>query len=169
MRRMYSESELKRLISEHIANSDVIAKSLNIKEPVAVYDFEAYDLAGRTLTDRYSKAILSSGLLLLVFNYVLTNNTGESQSQANMVFTLTLPDEIAEKIICFNGEKLSDPFTESVQVANIGCSYGQYLTTWATRGISKVAKNKLGITIVCPALNTGISEQFTARQWLSLF
>lgn len=168
MRRMFSEKQVISLVKEGMKAEDLVVKSLNIKEPVATYNFEPYDLGGRTLTDRYSKAILTSGLLLLIFNYVLTNDTEASQSQANMVFTLTLPDEIADKIICFNGEKLSDPFTASVQVASMPCTYGQYLTTWATRGISKVDKNKLAITLMCPALNAGVSEQFTARTWFSL-
>ena len=116
MRRMFSEKQIISLVKEAVKNEDLLVKSLDIKEPVAVFDVTPYALEGRTLTERYNKAILTSGLLLIVLNYVLKNETASAQAQANITFRVSVPEEVGDKIICFNGEKLSDPYVASQQI-----------------------------------------------------
>ena len=169
MRRMYSKNELRNETLDLLSKESVRIKSLNLDEPYKSFDLTPVELSGRTLTVRYNKVIVSSGILFIIVNYVLKNETEETLPQANIVFSFDVPSEIGDKIICFNGEKVSDNFTSGQQIASFEVVYGQYLTNQANRGISKTAKNKIAITLLCPQQNAGVSEQFTGRQWLALF
>ena len=147
-----------------------IKGKLNTLEPYKTYDLTPSPTVGsRTFTNIYSKAIVSGGLLLLLANFRLANETEAIISAENISLILEVDDEIGDKIYCLNGEKLSDNYTSRQDIATMGVTSGIYLNSYNVRPISKIGKNKLEIVIYVPQLAVNDDIPFSGRQFLSLF
>ena len=171
MRRMYSINELTELIRKNLLSGefDIIGNTISPKHPSKEYEITADILGDRTLNLIYNKAFVSAGLLFIILNFTLKNETESSISASNVSFVFEVDEEVGDKIYCLDGEKLSDDYTTTKQISAFTCVYGQYLNNLATNSISKVAKNKIKIFVPVQTLSAGASEQFTGRQYLSLF
>ena len=121
MRRMYSENQLVNVLE----NKDVVAKTLKQKQ--ANWDISedfgtSPTLAtGLTYTKSYSAFKEINGVIYVVLNYTIENTT-ESAINCNFIKYLMLSDEIAERIIDFDGKSAKE--SNIANICSVLCMYG---------------------------------------------
>ena len=177
MRRMYSESELRKLIQnspaeiiEALKNQDVVVKTIEQSVPNKEFDINFRQVPeGITMTKRYCKALVINNLLLICISCTATNTTEASISYPSPQLEIEVDEEVGDKIICVNGEKLSDSYTSDFIIGAITAFYGDNFTNNSSRKIDKVGKNKFRVFLAGTSVGAGATEQYFARQMLSLF
>ena len=193
MRRMYSQNQIKEMIKESpsevvealkgqdinvngitskgIATTGAITgKSLDITNPAKSFNLVLSNIPeGLSINERFMKAHVSCGLLLIIASFTATNNTESSISFTSPQIDFEVDNATGDKIICANGDKLSDEMVGSeIIIANMISSYGSNFTMFNSRKITKVGKNQVRLFLSGASVGAGATEQYIGRQWLSL-
>ena len=157
---------------------DFVAKTINQVQANASVPVNISGSGGVPPTDIYSRIIVIHNVLYIIFNYKLTNNTGESKTLYTVgTINATLPNAIASKIFDFAGD---DVATAKVSKCTIGLGKG-YVADTLSGGITaeinielfntetanqmqvNLAKGSGGLTIA-----NGDTKYITGRMILSL-
>ena len=176
MRRMFSQKQIEEMISsnpekvlEALQNQDLEVKSISANSPVKEFELTIGSITGMTFEKRYAKAFVSGGILYIIASIVGTNNTEATITASSIDLTFEVDDEVGDKIICVNGEKLSAPYTSNVQICEILSSTGSNFNVVNSRKVDKTAQNKIRLYLAGGNVSAGATEQFIGRQWIALF
>ena len=118
MRRMFSKKQIERMVAENPAavlealkGQDIKAKTLEQTHPNWAYDVSSIEPVaptGFTATNIFSRLQIINQELEIIFSFSVTNTTEATSSPANIQLgDITIPEEIAERIIDAKGDKVS--------------------------------------------------------------
>ena len=177
MRRMFSEKQIKRMVAEApqevleaLQNQDLKVKTVEQSEPYKSFDTSFIaPPTGIEMTERYCKVIVVNNILYIIGSFTATNTTESSIAFPSPAFEFEVDDEVGSKIICVNGEKVSDTYTAEAQICSIIVSYDNNFTSSASRKIVKTGKNKIKVYFAGGSIAAAGTEQYHGRQWISLF
>lgn len=140
MRRMYSRQELVNIIKENLENGslDIKAKTLEQSKANEELTLSISGLNGLTLDEKsYYKAEIINGVLWLIAQVKVSNNTESAISATNINFACIVPSKYAKKIYKTDGYTIDE--------------YVSGQDTLIARDIGLADQNVKPVTITCTA------------------
>ena len=163
MRRMYSEEQIRRFISSSSkeVNNAIVNNAL-------VIDKKAVSVGDRTLVDNYNKVIINAGIMLLITNFELKNETESDIAGTNCTITFDIPEEFSDKIFCLDGEKLSATYTSYKKILAYEGQYGNNLQSGIRFDVFKSAKNQIKVQFTPGTMAANSSAYYDGRIFMAV-
>lgn len=126
------------------------------------FDIVIQDESGLTINKVYAKAKRHGNLLILVGAITIANETEAQIARHNIGFDISLSDEIASKIIAYNGNPISTQETSPYPyVCAVHFTYGTGFSSGKDGHFySNSRKNAMSVLFDCDAINAGVSNYY---------
>ena len=175
MRRMYSEEQLKKLVSESpeavvaaLQNQDLKVKTLEQSDANAEFDISfSTDLQGcEESATAFKKCKVINGVLYFIVETKLTNNTGANVTFSNLAFIVNVSDEVGKKIFKDDGKSIYE--YEEGQGTIISNDQANRDSSVVALAVRCYGKNKIQPYISSFTINNGASTNVSIRFFYTL-
>ena len=173
MRRMYSKQELEKTILEY-TNKEIESGNIDLdKAPTKSFDMSFINLGGRTIVNSYSKAVVYHGLLFIVFNFYINNETEATISGSSIGVDFILDEDTAKKVYDFDGISVDEanPGSQYQMICSVPFGRGQYGNDTQTANLVRAGSSyprQLRLNVSIGNLSAGASHKVSGRTFILL-